>query len=152
MSSIYVFSYFRFGFEGRIWDLIVSVPDHYLSFYSSSQTKNDENIGVLQVDEPSNKLQERKLPVGSSHGFGTAESVAKLYGILANGGMYNGRQVLTVDTIRALEKTAKSGLDQMVGIRLQRGMGTWPLPVVANNGSEKVFEDTVSNIHILIQR
>ena len=31
--SIYVFSYFRFGFEGRMWDLIVSVPDHCLSFY-----------------------------------------------------------------------------------------------------------------------
>ena len=31
--SIYVFSYFPFGFEGRIWDLIVSVPDHCLSFY-----------------------------------------------------------------------------------------------------------------------
>ena len=29
---MYVFSYFRFGFEGRIWDLIVSVPDHCLSF------------------------------------------------------------------------------------------------------------------------
>ena len=28
-----VFSYFPFGFEGRIWDLIVSVPDHCLSFY-----------------------------------------------------------------------------------------------------------------------
>ena len=25
--------YFPFGFEGRIWDLIVSVPDHCLSFY-----------------------------------------------------------------------------------------------------------------------
>ena len=24
-----------FGFEGRIWDLIVSVPDHCLSFYFS---------------------------------------------------------------------------------------------------------------------
>ena len=23
----------HFGFEGRIWDLIVSVPDHCLSFY-----------------------------------------------------------------------------------------------------------------------
>ena len=34
LSSIYVFSYFPFGFEGRIWDLIVSVPDHCLSFYS----------------------------------------------------------------------------------------------------------------------
>ena len=33
MPSIYVFSYFPFGFEGRIWDLIVLVPDHCLSFY-----------------------------------------------------------------------------------------------------------------------
>ena len=33
LSTIYVFSYFPFGFEGRIWDLIVSVPDHCLSFY-----------------------------------------------------------------------------------------------------------------------
>ena len=29
----HVFSYFLFGFEGRMWDLIVSVPDHCLSFY-----------------------------------------------------------------------------------------------------------------------
>ena len=27
-----------FGFEGRIWDLIVSVPDHCLSFYFSHLT------------------------------------------------------------------------------------------------------------------
>ena len=33
LLSIYVFSYFSFGFEGRMWDLIVSVPDHCLSFY-----------------------------------------------------------------------------------------------------------------------
>ena len=32
LSLIYVFSYFPFGFQGRIWDLIVSVPDHCLSF------------------------------------------------------------------------------------------------------------------------
>ena len=31
--SIYVFISFPFGFEGRMWDLIVSVPDHCLSFY-----------------------------------------------------------------------------------------------------------------------
>ena len=36
LSSIYVFSFFPFGFEGRIWDLIVSVPDHCLSFYSGN--------------------------------------------------------------------------------------------------------------------
>ena len=33
LLSVYVFSYFPFGFKGRIWDLIVSVPDHCLSFY-----------------------------------------------------------------------------------------------------------------------
>ena len=27
-----------FGFEGRIWDLIVSVPDHCLSFYFNTFT------------------------------------------------------------------------------------------------------------------
>ena len=33
LPSIYVFSYFPFGFEGGMWDLIVSVPDRCLSFY-----------------------------------------------------------------------------------------------------------------------
>ena len=28
-----LFSYFPFGFEGRMWDLIISVPDDCLSFY-----------------------------------------------------------------------------------------------------------------------
>ena len=32
LVSICVFSYFPFGFEGRMCDLIVSVPDHCLSF------------------------------------------------------------------------------------------------------------------------
>ena len=35
LLSIYVFIYFPFGFEGRMWDLIVSVPDYCLSFYVS---------------------------------------------------------------------------------------------------------------------
>ena len=32
LLSSFVFSYFPFGFECRIWDLIVSVPDHCLIF------------------------------------------------------------------------------------------------------------------------
>ena len=30
---MYVLSYFPYGFESRIWDLIVSVPDLCLSFF-----------------------------------------------------------------------------------------------------------------------
>ena len=33
LLSTYVFSYFPFSYEGRILDLIVSVPGHCLSFY-----------------------------------------------------------------------------------------------------------------------
>ena len=33
LLSVYVFCFFPFGFEGRMWDLIVLVPDHCLSFY-----------------------------------------------------------------------------------------------------------------------
>ena len=33
MDRSFIFSSFPFGFEGRMWDLIVSVPDHCLSFY-----------------------------------------------------------------------------------------------------------------------
>ena len=29
----FMYCYFPFDFEGRIWDLFVSVPDHCLSFY-----------------------------------------------------------------------------------------------------------------------
>ena len=47
LSSIYVFSYFPFGFEGRIWDLIVSVPDHCLSFYFTSGMFPDSMSVVL---------------------------------------------------------------------------------------------------------
>ena len=38
LPPIYVFSYFPFGFVGRMWDLIVPVPDHCLSFYFSMKS------------------------------------------------------------------------------------------------------------------
>ena len=46
LPSIYVFSYFPFGFEGRMWDLIVSVPDHCLSFYFAQWSLRRSNSKV----------------------------------------------------------------------------------------------------------
>ena len=48
MPSIYVFSYFPFAFEGRIWDLIVSVPDHCLSFYFSYEASLGWGKGCIR--------------------------------------------------------------------------------------------------------
>ena len=85
-----------------------------------------------------NKREGRKLPVGSSHGSGTAESVAKLYGVLANGGQFDGKQVLSEKVIQALEDVEMEGVDQMLGIYVQRGMGTLLMPVIQNGNFDQV--------------
>ena len=43
LLSIYVFSYFPFGFEGRMWDLIVSIPDHYFLLHEQVFRLKREN-------------------------------------------------------------------------------------------------------------
>ena len=39
-----------FGFEGRIWDLIVSVPDHCLSFYFTVSYKMLQRLMINDDD------------------------------------------------------------------------------------------------------
>ena len=85
-----------------------------------------------------NKPDWRAIPCGSSHGFGTAESLAKLHGILANGGVFNGKQVLSEKSISALEEPALAGVDQMMGMIASRGMGTALMPIVVNDNFDKV--------------
>ena len=54
-----VFSYFPFGFEGRIWDLILSVPDHFTeitelsqrSFHNVTPGYNHRNAETLENGE-----------------------------------------------------------------------------------------------------
>ena len=48
LLSVYVLSDFPFGFEGRMWDLIVSVPDHRFSFYYEIRHFKQEND--LEID------------------------------------------------------------------------------------------------------
>ena len=50
LLSIYVFGYFPFGFEGRMWDMIVSVPDHCLSFYLVVPSPISITMKVLEYD------------------------------------------------------------------------------------------------------
>ena len=48
---MYVFSYFPFGFENRIWDVIVSVPDHCLSFYFEDEVDSGHFLWLESLDE-----------------------------------------------------------------------------------------------------
>ena len=49
LPSFYVFSYFPFGFEGRMWDLIVSVPGHCLSFYHVNNGHFKSKHAILKI-------------------------------------------------------------------------------------------------------
>ena len=50
-----------FGFEGRIWDLIVSVPDHCLSFYSALKLSS---LKFVQIDSCTFQLKQFTIFVG----------------------------------------------------------------------------------------
>ena len=56
LPSIYVFSYFPFGFEGRMWDLIVSVPDHCLSFDLIKSQRQKENGRTITNESRHDKM------------------------------------------------------------------------------------------------
>ena len=72
-----VFSYFPFGFEGRMWDLIVSVPDHCLSFYCgyhtsrispSRRSSHDRHPDLnLQQDLEDRRMADHKDSIPSYH-------------------------------------------------------------------------------------
>ena len=49
LPSIYVFSYFPFGFEGRMWDLIESVPDHCLSVYFENINSGNGALPLIPI-------------------------------------------------------------------------------------------------------
>ena len=73
--SIYVFSYFPFGFEGRIWDLIVSVPDHCLSFYfvsvmTSVTLRNHWCRKLFNIGGGTNHSIDRNMEGGGHWGVG----------------------------------------------------------------------------------
>ena len=79
---IYVFSYFLFGFEGRLWDLIVSVPDHCLSFYFMCEmlTIHSHKPGAVARSEAcSLGMQEAPSSIPTSGTFFRGDLVMKTF-------------------------------------------------------------------------
>ncbi|GFO39407.1 beta-lactamase domain-containing protein 2-like [Plakobranchus ocellatus] len=71
-----------------------------------------------------------ELPVPSSHGAGTALAVAKLMGILANGGQHEGKTVLSPASILKLQEPLSYGIDLFSGFGDIYGRGSWLIPIV----------------------
>ena len=71
-----------------------------------------------------NTKQWRNAEIPAANGHGTARSIAKLYGILANGGSRDGIHVLSPETIEKARQTQSDGKDLVLGgMRTRFGLG-----------------------------
>ena len=71
-----------------------------------------------------NTKQWRNAEIPAANGHGTARSIAKLYGILANGGSRDGIHVLSPETIEKGRQTQSDGKDLVLGgMRTRFGLG-----------------------------
>lgn len=75
----------------------------------------------------------REIECGSSNGFGTARGLARLMGIVANGGEANGRVLLKPGAIERLSTPLSSGFDRVVLRNITYGPGTQIINVADDN-------------------
>ncbi|KAL4219700.1 hypothetical protein ACF0H5_022270 [Mactra antiquata] len=66
----------------------------------------------------------RQIPCSCCYSTGAARGYAKLYSILANGGQYDGKQLLSKDTIKKLGVALVTGRDATMGIENNFSRGT----------------------------
>jgi len=66
----------------------------------------------------------RKAEIPAANGHGTARSLAKIYGALANGGSRDGIHVLNPETIEMARQTESDGKDLVLGqLHTRFGLG-----------------------------
>tara|TARA_B100000029_G_scaffold122428_1_gene115742 strand:- start:6823 stop:8031 length:1209 start_codon:yes stop_codon:yes gene_type:complete len=79
------------------------------AFNNPSVTSNENN------EFEANSKEWRKAEIPAANGHGTARSLAKLYGVLANGGSRDGVHVLSPETIELGRQTQSDGKDLVLG-------------------------------------
>jgi CubicO group peptidase (beta-lactamase class C family) len=70
----------------------------------------------LQSVSAMNKPEVRAQPLVSFGGIGSAEALAKFYGMLANGGVMDGHRFFNDSTLALMKKTLTDGIDRVFGI------------------------------------
>ncbi|KAL4239759.1 hypothetical protein ACF0H5_000562 [Mactra antiquata] len=84
---------------------------------------------TLKVNDPDN----RELPVPSTHGHATAANMAKLFGIVGNGGMHDGKRLLSEEAINRFTQPLVGGIDASFGMDAAWSIGTHLITMVTGN-------------------
>lgn len=99
----------------------------------TSQSPTDFK-SVRKMNDPDIK----KLPIGSICGHGTAEAIAKLHSILANGGVYQGKQLLSEESINRMQQISSGGIDLAFSMDGMWSVGPMVFPV-AESGKPTMY-------------
>ncbi|MBT6779638.1 MAG: beta-lactamase family protein [Porticoccaceae bacterium] len=130
------------------------VPDLFLS-----KALKDMKLAVVKdfnsvafdpnaINDPdvSNTREWRSAEIPAANGHGVASSLAKLYGILSNGGSRNGVEVLKAETVELLRKVHSYGPDLVLfGLPYRFGLGHMvnaPFTPIGLNKSTSMFGHT----------
>ncbi|OWF35081.1 beta-lactamase domain-containing protein 2-like [Mizuhopecten yessoensis] len=81
---------------------------------------NETFTDVLTMNNP----YIREVPVGSAFGHGTTASLAKFHGILANGGVHNGKRLLSEEAIQRQLELKSYGKEVVYGMEYMFSLGT----------------------------
>lgn len=84
---------------------------------------------TLKINDPDN----RELPIPSTHGHATALSMAKLFGIVGNGGTHNGKLLLSKEAIDRFIQPLVAGIDASFGIDAAWSVGTHLITMVTGD-------------------
>lgn len=83
-------------------------------------------VADLINDAPFDACMDYKLrltPMSSFNGYGTARGIAKLYGIISNGGVHENKTLFKESTLDAMEVPLVKGLDLVIGVNNSFGPG-----------------------------
>ena len=130
----------KFSSLRTLWDIILNV--RYIKMFfdlQSNLTKRSVEVFRELVDYPLcyNNPELREITMSSALGTGTARGLAKLFGILANGGNYKGKQLLSPEVIQQLSTQITAGECEIFpSITPHWGRG---VPILKNPYGEECF-------------
>ncbi|KAL3871009.1 hypothetical protein ACJMK2_039034 [Sinanodonta woodiana] len=114
---------------------------NYLLFPSSLIGRSIRTLKEFTELNLLNNPEIREITVSSYSATGTARGLAKLYGILANGGTYQGKQLLSKEVIEKLSSTVIEGFDVVIqadgvkyGPGVQIKLNPWGQTVYGHTG------------------
>ncbi|XP_069112797.1 beta-lactamase domain-containing protein 2-like [Argopecten irradians] len=94
--------------------------------YMKGEDENLTNLVNSTIPDMgmANNPYTREVPLGSALGHGTPASIAKFHGIIANGGVHNGKRMLSEEAIKRQQVPRSYGKDMVYGIDFMFSLGT----------------------------